>query len=143
MEKDPYAQNKAEMIAELLAANEVLVLSRPIEFKGGLDGVFHTVRMLQHHCGFPEKSYQIKFNGDVQALRLSDYFSRHVEEPGGYFWLLGKVILGGDMEEYRSIDTVRAWAQGNVPEPEEVEVTAFAYAIVKALKQKRKDAAGD
>ena len=99
-EHDPYRQYKAEHIEEKLKENPELKLSEPFQFHGGLDGVLNVVRVLQHRCGFPEKHYQVKFCASTNALRLSDYTTRHSCEPGEYFWMLGDIIMGGDMDDY-------------------------------------------
>lgn len=134
--EDIYKQNKAEMIAVRLHADPALVLSRAIEFKGRLDGVLNVVRQLQHHCGFPERSYQVKFNGDREVLRLSDYHTRHVVEPGGHFWMLDNIIMGGSLGEHAQVNLILAFAAGG-PEPDEDDMTAQLYAIVTALKALR------
>lgn len=138
--QDPYAQNKAELIARKLHENPQLVLSQAVLYRGKLDGVLDTVRNLQHKCGFPEKSYQVKFNGDIEALRLSDYFTRHVCEPGDYFWMLGDVIMGGDMASYAAITSVYEFVRGWIEEPGETSMPAQVYAIVTALKRLRLEA---
>jgi hypothetical protein len=137
--KDPYAQDKAELIAAKLFEQPDLSLSQPIEYRGKLDGVLQTVRLLQHRCGFPETKYQVKFNGDINVLRLSDYFTRHACEPGEFFWLWGTVILGGDIAEQQAHWTIARWARGIDPEPAEDSMPAQAYAIVKALNKLREE----
>lgn len=97
---DIYRQRKLESIEARLKANSDMQLSEPVLWKGGLDHVLETVRLLQHRSPFPEKRYQVKFNADVNALRLSDYTTRAVAEPGEYFFLLDDIILSGDLDEH-------------------------------------------
>lgn len=134
--KDPYAQDKAELIAAKLLLNPSMKLSLPIRYVNGrLDDILHVVRMLQHHCGFPERSYQVKFNADIGVLRLSDYATRHACEPGDHFWLWGDVILGGSMEEYAQHAAVALWVRGEADEPAADSLTANIGAIVSAVKR--------
>lgn len=96
---DPYKQGELEKLQATIAKGEAKI-SQPVLWKGGLDQVLGVVRLLQHRCGFPEKQYQVKFNADVNALRLSDYHTRMACQPGQYFWLVGANIRGGDMADY-------------------------------------------
>lgn len=102
-EHDPYRQHKAEHIEEKLAADPNLKLSDPVLYKGGLDSVLGVVRVLQHKCGFPERHYQVKFCALTNVLRLSDYTTRHACEPGDHFWMLGDIIMGGDLIDYEEV----------------------------------------
>jgi hypothetical protein len=138
--KDPYAQDKAELIASKLRARPSMELSRPVLYrKGTLDCVLEVVRLLQHRCGFPETKYQVKFNADIGVLRLSDYFTRHAGEPGEHFWMFGDVIMGGDLEQHVQLQGISEWAQGKLRDPQEGELTANNWAIVVALKKLREE----
>lgn len=133
---DPYAQNKAETIAKTMSEGEVKVTGA-VPFKGGLYAIIETVRLLQHQCGFPPSEYQVKFSASINALRLSDYHSRAVAEPGQFFWLFNGVIMSGDREEHQQCFRIADWVRGESAEPGETELTAQLYAIVASLKTLR------
>lgn len=130
---DPYKQEKAEHIALLLKNDPQLVLSAPVKWEGGLENVLGVVRLLQHRCGFPERNYQIKFNAEIKVLRLSDYITRQVCEPGEYFWMLGPVIMGGSFDEHKQLNAILLWLRGvgTVP-PSEPDFHVSIWAIVTA-----------
>lgn len=135
--KDPYAQNKAETIAAKLA-EKAEPPTQAVAFKGGLYAVLETVRLLQHRCGFPEREYQVKFTGSVNALRLSDYHTRAVAEPGQFFWLWCGVIMSGDLDEHKQCELIYRYANSQTTEPlVEDQFTAQLWSIMLALKAKR------
>lgn len=134
---DPYKQGEAEKLAEFLKDNPDAKISEPILWKGRLDRIIDVVRNLQHKCGFPEQSYQVKFNADLNVLRLSDYTTRHACEPGEFFWMIGTIICGGNEADYEGTKQVLAFVQGG-PEPDEKEIPNHLYAVVTMLKRLRK-----
>lgn len=99
MSDTPYKQGELEKLEATIAKGGAAI-SQPVLWKGGLGEILGVVRQLQHRCGFPERSYQVKFNADVNVLRLSDYHTRMACQPGEYFWLVGQNIRGGDMTQY-------------------------------------------
>lgn len=137
--EDPYAQHKAEMIAARLHADPTMSVSRPVLWVGGVHHIAKTIMDLKVSSKFPQVSYQIKYNGDRDVLRLSDYHTRHVCEPGEYFWMLDDIILGGTMVEHGQLNRVVGFVRGTVDEPGEFALTAFHFAIVKALKALRSE----
>lgn len=139
--KDPYAQDKAELIAGKLFVNPDLSLSKAVPFDepGRLDQVLATVRQLQHLCDFPEKDYQVKYHAGPSrsVLRLSDYFTRHSSEAGQFFWMFGDVIMGGDFNDYTDCTRIAEFASGIRDDVREDEVSSQAFAIVTALRRLR------
>jgi hypothetical protein len=138
MQENPYAQNKAELIARRLHADPEMKLSPTVFFVGGLFHASEVVKSLIAHCGLPE-DYQVKFNAGIGALRISDYHTRHVGEAGTHFWLFGGVIMGGSIAEHEQLAAISSWAGGHRPEPDEADMTAQNWAIVTALKALRKE----